>query len=59
MIKYLAKDFSEGAFTHRSKVYEVAADVKNTDVLVIEAVERYDYETINTAKTLIKILKNS
>ncbi len=56
---YLEKDFSDCFLTHRSRVNEadVKEAIKNSDILVIAAVERYDYDTLNTAKAIIKILQ--
>ena len=56
---YLEKDFSDCFLTHRSHVNDadVKEAIKNADILVIAAVERYDYDTLNTAKAIIKILQ--
>ena len=58
-LSYLEKDFSDCFLTHRNRVNEadVREAIKNADILVIAAVERYDYDTLNTAKAIIKILQ--
>lgn len=63
MIPYLEVDFSECTITHRDKIISdndrdpnVVNAVKNADVLVISAVERYDASLIDTARKCIDIL---
>ena len=55
---YLERDFTDCFLTHRSHVNDadVKQAIKDADILVIAAVERYDYDTLNTAKAIIKIL---
>ncbi|MCR4695158.1 MAG: hypothetical protein K5773_07565 [Pseudobutyrivibrio sp.] len=57
MDPYLAKDFTNCTFVHRDYMSEVKPDIINSDVIVIEAVERYDYEAFNTVQRVINILK--
>ena len=58
---YIEKDFSDAYLCHRSQVNEsqTVEAVKNADVIVIAAVERYDSDIINTAKKLISILSSN
>ena len=55
---YLEKDFSDCFLTHRSHVNDADSKeaIKNADIIVIAAVERYDSDVINTAKKIIKTL---
>ena len=53
---YLAKDFTKASFIHRDYMSEAKADIKNADVIVIEAVERFDYEAFSCAQRVINIL---
>ncbi len=61
MVQFMAKDFSKGVFSHRSAIEneEVINAIKNTDVLVVEAVERFDSSNIDAAKKLIEILSEN
>ena len=56
---YLEKDFSDCFLTHRSHVNDanVKEAIKNSDILVIAAVERYETDILATAKQIIKILQ--
>jgi hypothetical protein len=36
---------------------QINSDIKNSDVIVIEAVERYDYEAVKTMQRVINVLK--
>ncbi|MBQ8409272.1 MAG: hypothetical protein IJY39_10465 [Clostridia bacterium] len=55
---FLERDFTSCFLTHRSQVRDadVVAAIKDADVLVISAVERYDYSVIDTARVIIQIL---
>ncbi len=56
MMPYLSKDFTSCTFCHRDYMSEIHSDIKNANVIVIEAVERYDYEAFTTAQRVINIL---
>ena len=63
MNPFLEKDFKECFVTNRSNLNGTSASkiynaVKNADILVIAAVERYDYQNIEVAKKLIKVLSD-
>ncbi|MBR4032678.1 MAG: hypothetical protein IKJ07_08095 [Clostridia bacterium] len=54
----IQKDFSDAYLCHRSQVNEAMTvdAIKNADVLVLAAVERYDYQIFDTAIQIINIL---
>ncbi len=56
MMPYLAKDFTRCTFCHRDYMSEIKSDINSADIIVIEAVERYDYEAFNTIQRTINIL---
>ena len=56
MMPYLAKDFTSATFAHRDYMNQIHDDVKNADVIVVEAVERYDYEGFKCAQRVLNIL---
>lgn len=58
MIPYVSKEFSECSFVYRDNLFEAEADFAETDVIVIEAVERKDYTILDTAKWLIEYFNN-
>lgn len=57
MMPYLSKDFTSCTFAHRDYMSQCSSDIKNADIIVIEAVERYDYEAFNTIQRVINVLK--
>lgn len=57
MMPYISKDFTQCTFAHRDYMSEIHSDIKNSDVIVIEAVERYDYEAFKTMQRVINVLK--
>ncbi len=57
MEPYLAKDFTQCTFAHRDYMGEIPSDIKNADIIVIEAVERYDYEAFHTIQRVINVLQ--
>lgn len=59
MMPYLSKDFTSCTFAHRDYMTRIHSDIKNSDVIVIEAVERYDYEAIKTVQRVINVLKDT
>ncbi len=58
MMPYISKDFTNCTFVHRDYMKEVSNDIKNADVIVIEAVERYDYEGFKTIQKVINLFSN-
>ena len=56
MMPYLAKDFTNCTFVHRDYMSETKSSIKNADVIVIEAVERYDYEAFSCVQRVINTL---
>lgn len=57
MIPILVKDFSNCTIAHRDYLNSCKDDLKNADIIVVTAVERYDYEAFNVMQDIIKILK--
>lgn len=64
MIDYLAKDFSHSVITYRETpdnrtdyTEEVVENIRNADILVLEAVERYDYRLFPAIQKVIEILQ--
>lgn len=55
MMPYLAKDFTQCTFAHRDYMGSIPTDIKNADIIVIEAVERYDYEAFHTIQRVINL----
>ncbi|SFO23565.1 SGNH hydrolase-like domain-containing protein, acetyltransferase AlgX [Pseudobutyrivibrio sp. UC1225] len=58
MMPYISKDFTNCTFVHRDYMKEVSSDIKNADIIVIEAVERYDYEGFKTIQKVINLFSN-
>ena len=58
MMPYISKDFTNCTFVHRDYMGEVKDDIKNADIIVIEAVERYDYEAFHTIQRVINLFSN-
>lgn len=56
MMPYLSKDFTECSFIHRDYMSDAKADIKAADIIVIEAVERFDYEAFNCVQRVINTL---
>lgn len=66
MIDYLAKDFSRSVITYRETSdnrtdypQEVIESIQNADILVMEAVERYDSKLFPAIAQVIDILRNA
>ncbi len=57
MMPFMAKDYNYTVFAHRDNVYDIADDVRSCNVLVISAVERYDYQVFDTIDDTIAILQ--
>lgn len=56
MAQYLVRDFSDCTIAHRAYAEEVREDIRDADILVIEAVERYDVQIPETVEKVIEIL---
>ena len=58
-LSYLEKDFTDCFLTHRNRVNDadVKEAIKNSDILVIAAVERLETNILDTAKQIINILE--
>ena len=61
MIPYLERDFSHVTITHRDNLgsASIIKAVKNADILLVTAVERYDNRMMNSISTLIEILSET
>ena len=58
MIPYLEKDFADLCMVQRENLEDVAEDIREADVLVVSAVERFDSDLYNRIPSLIDILSN-
>ncbi len=60
-LSYLEKQFTDCFLAHRNQVNDASVinAVLESDILVLAAVERYDYSIIQTANTLIQILSQN
>lgn len=56
MLPYLERDFAEICVAHRDEKQKVIQDVREADVLVVSAVERFDRALFETAQALIGYL---
>lgn len=58
MLPFLERDFSNVTLTHRNNISseKIKTAVLDADILVLEAVERYDTRLMNNVNTLIEIL---
>ena len=56
MMPYISKDFTQCTFAHRDYMSDIHSDIKSADIIVIEAVERYDYEAFHTIQRVINVL---
>ena len=59
MIPYLSKDFTKCVILHRDYIESVVKDIKDCNVLVVSAGERYDYRIFPVIDRLIEILSES
>ena len=57
MMPYLERDFSHVSIAHRDNVQDLADDIRNADILVIECVERLDDSLNGTLIQIINILE--
>lgn len=57
LVDYLTKDFSYSVIAHRKCADELSESIREADVLVISAVERYDNEIFTVIEEIIKILQ--
>ena len=57
--KFLCKEFEESTITHRNFLDNelVQESIRNADVLVVSANERYDLNMIESIDTIINILE--
>lgn len=58
MLPYLEKDFAEICVAHRDEKQKIRQDIKEADVLVVTAVERFDKAVFETAQALIGYLSD-
>ncbi len=58
MLPYLERDFAEICVAHRDEKQKIKQDVKEADVLVVSAVERFDKTIFETAQVLIGYLSD-
>ena len=58
MIQYLEKDFSKLCIVQRENLADVPDDIRDTDVLVVSAVERFDKDLFARIPKLIEILSD-
>lgn len=58
MLPYLERDFAEICVAHRDEKQKIKQDVKEADVLVVSAVERFDQTVFETAQVLIGYLSD-
>lgn len=58
MLSYLEKDFAEICVAHRDEKNKIKQDIKEADVLVVSAVERFDKTVFETAQVLIDYLSD-
>lgn len=56
MLPYLERDFAEICVAHRDEKQKIKQDIKEADVLVVSAVERFDKEIFESAKVLLGYL---
>ena len=56
MSDYLKKDFAECVIAHRDSTEEIAEDMRETDYLVLETAERFDYLMLQSLDEVIEIL---
>ena len=59
MIPYMVRDFAYTTFTRRGCESECRQDILDTDILVLEAVERYDSVAIEGMDILIETLESA
>lgn len=56
MLPYLERDFAEICVAHRDEKHKIKQDIREADVLVVMAVERFDKTIFETAQVLIGYL---
>ncbi len=61
LLPFLERDFTNVTLTHRNNISseEIKAAVLEADILVLEAVERYDTRLMDNVNTLIEILSGT
>lgn len=58
MLPWLEKDFAEICVAHRDEKQKIKPDIKEADVLVVMAVERFDQAVFDTAQALTGYLQD-
>ncbi len=56
MTDFLVRDFSDSTIAHRDYADEVSDQIRKADILVIEAVERYDVQIVPAVEKVMEIL---
>lgn len=56
MAEYLEKDFAECVIAHRKSMEDISDDIRETDILVLETAERFDYLLFQSLDEMIEIL---
>ena len=56
LIPYLEKDFSNATFIHLFNIEEIESTIENSDLIIIELVERYDYLISNITDRILRII---
>ena len=56
MTEYLEKDFAECVIAHRDNMEDIAEDMRETDYLILETAERFDYLLFQSLDEVIEIL---
>lgn len=57
MIPYMTKDFTHCTIAHRNSINDIDSDIKDSDIIVIEAIERQDFEAFDVVDYLITLLQ--
>lgn len=58
MLEYIGRDYANATVIHRDYMSSVKKDIQNCDILVMEAVERYDARTFKAMDTVIEYLES-
>ena len=56
LIPYLEKDFSNATFIHLFNIEQIETTIENSDVIIIELVERYDHLISNITDRILRII---
>ena len=57
--QYLTKDFTHCTIAHRDYVSSIKKELKDADIIVVSAVERYDDEAFESMEDIISILEKN